>query len=186
VKKESTATCSVTELKSYLNIQTKYVNSFEEMEDLCDMYREQGKRIVFTNGCFDILHSGHVTYLHCAREFGDVLIVGVNTDESIKRIKGPERPINPLTDRLQVLGGLSAVDHIIAFGDEQDDTPIALIEVVKPHIFVKGGDYSKDKLPEAQTIERFGGQIIFVPHIPDHSTTEIIKRIAKPVTEPVG
>jgi D-beta-D-heptose 7-phosphate kinase/D-beta-D-heptose 1-phosphate adenosyltransferase len=133
--------------------------------------------VVFTNGCFDILHSGHVSYLNQARELGDVLIVGVNTDESIKRIKGEHRPINHLQDRLQVLAGLSAVDHVVAFGANEDDTPTPLIRIVRPAIFAKGGDYTKDKLPEAATVEEAGGEIVFLPHVPDHSTTQIIKRI---------
>lgn len=182
VKKELTSTCSNVELRNYYSVQRKYVSTFSELENICEAYHEQGKRVVFTNGCFDILHSGHVTYLHCAKELGDILIVGVNTDESIKRIKGESRPINPLPDRLQVLSGLASIDHVVAFGDENDDTPISVIEIVKPDIFAKGGDYTKEKLPEASTVEKFGGQIVFLPHIPDHSTTEIIKRISNTAT----
>jgi D-beta-D-heptose 7-phosphate kinase/D-beta-D-heptose 1-phosphate adenosyltransferase len=177
VKKESTAICSNAELKSFFNLQTKYIPDVQDLKELCDVYRSEGKRIVFTNGCFDILHSGHVTYLHCAKELGDVLIVGLNSDESIRRLKGESRPINPLPDRLQVLSALSSVDHIIAFGDETDDTPIPLIRTVKPDVFCKGGDYTKDQLPEAATVEESGGKIIFLTHIPDHSTTGIINRI---------
>jgi D-beta-D-heptose 7-phosphate kinase/D-beta-D-heptose 1-phosphate adenosyltransferase len=182
VKKELTSTCSNAELRNYYNVQHKFIPSLDDLQSICEVYREQGKRIVFTNGCFDILHSGHVTYLHCAKELGDVLIVGINTDESIKRIKGEMRPINPLVDRLQVLSGLTAVDHIIAFGNQKDDTPIPVIKVVQPDVFAKGGDYTKERLPEASTVEMFGGQIVFLPHIPDHSTTEIIKRISNTAT----
>jgi D-beta-D-heptose 7-phosphate kinase/D-beta-D-heptose 1-phosphate adenosyltransferase len=179
VRKECTSACSNAELKSYFNIHTKYIAGLHDLKDICDAYRSQGKRIVFTNGCFDILHSGHVTYLHCAKELGDVLVVGINTDESIKRIKGEGRPINPMADRLQVLSGLTSVDHIISFGDEFDDTPIPLIQIVRPHVFAKGGDYTKEKLPEAATVEECGGDIVFLSHIPDHSTTEIINRITQ-------
>jgi D-beta-D-heptose 7-phosphate kinase/D-beta-D-heptose 1-phosphate adenosyltransferase len=178
IKKEQTSSCSNVELSNYFSMQQKLVNGFEELNLLCEGYRAQGKRIVFTNGCFDILHSGHVTYLHCAKELGDVLIVGINTDESIKRIKGDSRPINPLHDRLKVLSGLTAVDHVITFGEENDDTPIPVIKVVQPDVFAKGGDYTKKKLPEAQTVESLGGKIVFLPHIPDHSTTMIIDRIS--------
>lgn len=177
IQKECTSTCSQTELKNYYNMQSKCIISHDDLKDLCDGYRAQGKRIVFTNGCFDILHSGHVTYLHCAKELGDVLIVGMNTDESIKRIKGDGRPINPMADRLQVLAGLTSVDHIIPFGHEFDDTPISLIRVVRPHVFAKGGDYTRDRLPEGATVEACGGEIVFLEHIPDHSTTQIINRI---------
>lgn len=188
VRKEDTATCSNAELKSYFNIHSKYIPDLEDLKDICDSYRRAGKRIVFTNGCFDILHSGHVTYLHCAKELGDVLIVGLNTDESIRRLKGKSRPINHLADRLQVLAGLSSVDHIVAFGDASDDTPVPVIRVVQPHVFAKGGDYTKEKLPEAATVEAYGGEIVFLAHIPDHSTTRIINRISqvsKAVTEEI-
>jgi D-beta-D-heptose 7-phosphate kinase/D-beta-D-heptose 1-phosphate adenosyltransferase len=188
VRKEDTSTCSNAELKSYFNIHSKYIPDLGDLKDICDAYRKAGKRIVFTNGCFDILHSGHVTYLHCAKELGDVLIVGLNTDESIQRLKGKSRPINNLADRLQVLAGLSSVDHIVAFGDAFDDTPVPLIQVVQPHVFAKGGDYTKEKLPEADTVEAYGGEIVFLAHIPDHSTTRIINRISqvsKAVTEEI-
>jgi D-beta-D-heptose 7-phosphate kinase / D-beta-D-heptose 1-phosphate adenosyltransferase len=150
----------------------------DNLKDLCDGYHHSGKKIVFTNGCFDILHSGHVAYLHKARTLGDVLIVGLNTDESIKRIKGENRPINGLADRLNVLAGLSSVDHIIPFGSEADDTPIPVIGVARPHVFAKGGDYTKEKLPEAETVEACGGEIVFIDHVPDHSTTRIINKIS--------
>jgi D-beta-D-heptose 7-phosphate kinase / D-beta-D-heptose 1-phosphate adenosyltransferase len=177
VQKDHTAACSQAELKSHFNIDTKHIDDLESLAHVCDSYHRAGKKVVFTNGCFDILHSGHVTYLHHAKQLGDVLIVGLNTDDSIKRIKGKERPINSLNDRMQVLAGLSSVDHIIPFGDEIDDTPIPLIRVARPHIFAKGGDYIKQQLPEAETVESCGGEIVFIDHVPDHSTTRIINRI---------
>src|SRR5436190_12274131 len=124
------------ELKYHFYLKEKFISDISDLEDLCDLYHFQGKRIVFTNGCFDILHSGHVSYLNKAKTLGDILIVGVNRDDSIRRLKGNNRPINPLHDRLQVLAGLSAVDHIIPFGAHDDDTPTSLISRVKPHIFV--------------------------------------------------
>jgi D-beta-D-heptose 7-phosphate kinase / D-beta-D-heptose 1-phosphate adenosyltransferase len=177
INKESTATCSGAELQYYFMRQYKCVIDHNDLHDLCEQYRKDGRRIVFTNGCFDILHSGHVTYLHCAKELGDVLIVGLNTDESIRRIKGETRPVNSLEDRMNVISALASVDHVIPFGTEQDDTPISLIEIVRPDIFVKGGDYSEDKLPEAATVKKYGGHIVFVAHIPDRSTTRIISKI---------
>lgn len=179
VNKECTASCSNRELKGYFSVMQKFVVSIPELEQLSLLYKSQGKRIVFTNGCFDILHSGHVSYLKRARELGDVLIVGINRDESIRRIKGAGRPINPLQDRMQVLSGLMSVDHVIAFGDERDDTPVALIRAAKPDVFVKGGDYTIDRLPEAATVEEAGGEIVFLQLVPDHSTTRIIKQIHK-------
>ena len=177
IRKEATAACSYAELRRHFQIHSKWVHGRNDLKEVCDAYRRSGKRIVFTNGCFDILHSGHVTYLQRAKECGDVLIVGLNTDESIRRIKGASRPINSLSDRLQVLAGLSSVDHIIPFGSEIDDTPIPLIMVARPHVFVKGGDYTKEKLPEAKTVEMYGGEIVFIEQVPNHSTTRIINRI---------
>src|SRR6058998_159591 len=121
---------------------------------------EHGRRIVFTNGCFDILHRGHITYLNRAKALGDVLIVGVNSDDSIHRLKGPGRPINTLEDRAQVLAALSSVDHIVAF---DADTPIELIRAIRPDIFVKGGDYTRDRLPEASLVEELGGTVQILP-----------------------
>lgn len=189
IEKEGTASCSQQELRSHFQVHSKYIATLPELAEICSAYRSSGKRIVFTNGCFDILHSGHVMYLRRAKELGDVLIVGLNTDDSIKRIKGSSRPINSLADRLQVLAGLTSVDHIVPFGDEHDDTPVALIGIVRPHVFAKGGDYSKKDLPEAPTVEACGGQIVFLDHVPDHSTTRIINRIARisnaPLNEPI-
>jgi D-beta-D-heptose 7-phosphate kinase/D-beta-D-heptose 1-phosphate adenosyltransferase len=179
IAKEGTATCSQAELRSHYQLQSKYIATLPELGEICSAYRNSRKRIVLTNGCFDILHSGHVTYLRKAKELGDVLIVGLNTDESIRRIKGKSRPVNSLADRLQVLAGLSSVDHIAPFGDESDDTPMGLINIVRPDIFAKGGDYLNKELPEASTVEACGGKIVFIDHVPDHSTTRIINRISR-------
>jgi D-beta-D-heptose 7-phosphate kinase/D-beta-D-heptose 1-phosphate adenosyltransferase len=177
VNKEKTSQCTASELKSYFDLNTKFISSTDQLKEICDTYHGMGKRIIFTNGCFDILHSGHVTFLHCVKKLGDILIAGINTDESIRRLKGNNRPINPLTDRLQVLAGLSSVDHIVAFGESGDDTPVPVIKVVRPHIFAKGGDYTKEKLPEAEVVESLGGEIVFLPYLPDHSTTGIINKV---------
>lgn len=177
VRKLSTAVCQADELLSCFSLNNKYVSSIQQLKQLCDHYHAQGRRIIFTNGCFDILHSGHVTYLHNVKQLGDILIVAVNTDESIRRLKGESRPINTLSDRVQVLAGLGSVDHIVPFGTRKDDTPVPLIRTVRPHIFAKGGDYTRDKLPEAGVVEESGGEIVIVPHVPDQSTTAIINRI---------
>jgi D-beta-D-heptose 7-phosphate kinase / D-beta-D-heptose 1-phosphate adenosyltransferase len=182
VQKEGTSVCFNAELKAELSGKEKQIKSLEELAQVCGYYRAKGMKIVFTNGCFDILHSGHVSYLNRARKLGDVLIVGINTDESIKRIKGTSRPINTLTDRRQVLAGLAAIDHIISFGDVLDDTPVSLIRIVQPHVFAKGGDYTREKLPEAETVEKAGGEIVFLPLVEDHSTTQIIQQIYKTST----
>lgn len=136
--------------------------------------RHQGQTIVLTNGCFDILHSGHTTYLQAAKQLGDILIVAVNSDSSITAIKGPLRPINQLMDRLQVLSALASVDYVVAF-DEL--TPIDLIKQIKPHVHVKGGDYQREDLPEAPVVEELGGKVVILPYVLDRSTSKIIKRI---------
>ncbi|MCC6492070.1 MAG: D-glycero-beta-D-manno-heptose 1-phosphate adenylyltransferase [Pirellulales bacterium] len=139
-----------------------------------DRYRQAGRRIVFTNGCFDILHHGHVTYLQRAKALGDVLVVGVNSDESIRRLKGPDRPINCLEDRLGVLAGLGCIDHVASF---DESTPDRLIKAVRPDVFVKGGDYTRDSLPEAPLVEELGGRVVILPLLQNRSTTNIVARI---------
>jgi D-beta-D-heptose 7-phosphate kinase / D-beta-D-heptose 1-phosphate adenosyltransferase len=179
ISKNETSSCTSQELRCHFYQQQKYIRSLSSLEEICGLYRAQGKRIVFTNGCFDILHSGHVSYLNQARALGDILIVGINKDESIRRLKGPTRPLNLLEDRLQVVAGLSAVTHVVAFGEQHDDTPANLIKLVKPTYFVKGGDYTRAKLPEAGTVDAVGGEIIFIPYVSDHSTSRIIEHIQK-------
>lgn len=177
IRKERAASCSQTELKSYFNIHSKFIADLHELKAICEEHHTAGKRIVFTSGCFDILHSGHVSYLLEAKALGDILIVGLNTDESITRIKGENRPVNALTDRIHVLAGLSSVNHVIPFGSEEDDTSVPLIEIVRPHIFVKGCDYTKETLPEVDAVESCGGEIVLLDRVPDHSTTPIIHRV---------
>jgi D-beta-D-heptose 7-phosphate kinase/D-beta-D-heptose 1-phosphate adenosyltransferase len=174
VGKERTAACSAQELREFLSAGGKYVGTLERFLARLDFYREQGRRIVFTNGCFDILHRGHITYLNRARTLGDVLIVGVNSDDSIRRLKGPGRPINGLDDRVQVLAALSSIDHIVAF---DKDTPCDLVRAIRPDVFVKGGDYTRDRLPEAAVVESYGGVVQILPFVPDRSTTGILARI---------
>jgi rfaE bifunctional protein nucleotidyltransferase chain/domain len=134
-----------------------------------------GKTLVFTNGVFDILHAGHVACLEAARELGDLLIVGLNSDESVRRLgKGPERPINPLEDRARVVGALRCVDGVLAFGE---DTPVELIERLRPDIHVKGGDYRPEDLPETPVIEAYGGRVVVIPLLEGRSTTRIVQII---------
>ncbi|MBQ7476038.1 MAG: D-glycero-beta-D-manno-heptose 1-phosphate adenylyltransferase [Selenomonadaceae bacterium] len=132
------------------------------------------KKIVFTNGCFDILHAGHVRYLTAAKNFGDVLIVGLNTDESVRKLKGATRPVNNQDDRAEVLLGLKAVDHVIFFGE---DTAENLIAELQPDIYVKGGDYTLETLPEAKIVQSYGGRVELVKLVEGKSTTNIIKKI---------
>jgi D-beta-D-heptose 7-phosphate kinase/D-beta-D-heptose 1-phosphate adenosyltransferase len=174
VGKERTAVCSAQELREYVCAEGKYVGDRARLAARVEFYKQQGRRVVFTNGCFDILHRGHITYLNRAKVLGDVLILGVNSDDSIRRLKGPERPINTLEDRVQVLAALSCVDHLIAF---DEDTPCELIRALKPDVFVKGGDYTRERLPEAPLVEALGGVVHILPYLQDRSTTGLIQKI---------
>jgi D-beta-D-heptose 7-phosphate kinase/D-beta-D-heptose 1-phosphate adenosyltransferase len=152
------------------------VLTFEEALRRRAASRVLSQTFVFTNGCFDILHRGHITYLNRAKALGDLLIVGVNSDASVRRLKGAERPINSLEDRVQVLSALSCVDHIVPFAG---DTPVDVIRAVRPHVFVKGGDYTRDALPEAPVVEELGGVVQILPYLDDRSTSRIIERIQR-------
>jgi D-beta-D-heptose 7-phosphate kinase / D-beta-D-heptose 1-phosphate adenosyltransferase len=138
-----------------------------------ESWRREGKRIVFTNGCFDILHVGHVQYLRFARSRGDVLLVGVNSDASIQRLKGPERPVNRLDDRLKVLAALEMVDAVVSF---DEDTPKGLIEQVTPEVLVKGEDWADKGVVGREWVESHGGQVVLAPLVPGRSTTAILAR----------
>ena len=135
----------------------------------------KNKKVVFTNGCFDVLHVGHVRYLTAAKNFGDVLIVGLNTDESVKKLKGESRPINNQFDRAEVLLGLKAVDYVIFFGE---NTAENLIAEINPDVYVKGGDYTLDTLPEAKIVQGYGGRVELVNLVAGKSTTNIIEKIS--------
>ncbi|GEP91706.1 D-glycero-beta-D-manno-heptose 1-phosphate adenylyltransferase [Chitinophaga terrae (ex Kim and Jung 2007)] len=178
IKKPVTAFCSIRELMFTAALNSKIIDSEETLELLSSLYRSSGKRIVFTNGCFDILHSGHVSYLEQAAGLGDVLIVGVNNDESIKRLKGPKRPVNHLADRMEVLAGLRCVTHIVPFGGLNEDNPDQLISIIQPDVFAKGGDYTIDTLPEAPLVEALGGQVEIIPIVNNTSTSNIINKIS--------
>jgi len=141
--------------------------------NFCEDLR-RGKKIVFTNGCFDIIHAGHVRYLTAAKNFGDILIVGLNTDESVRKLKGASRPINSQDDRAEVLLGLKSVDHVIFFGEQTAEN---LIAAVKPDVYVKGGDYTLDTLPEAKIVQSYGGRVEFVNLVAGRSTTKILEKI---------
>ena len=136
--------------------------------------RREASRIVFTNGCFDILHAGHVRYLRAARGLGDALVVGVNDDASVGRLKGPERPFNPLEDRAEVLAGLECVDLVVGFGEE---TPAALIERVCPDVLVKGSDWKEKGVVGAEFVEARGGEVHLIELLPGRSTTGLAERI---------
>lgn len=145
-----------------------------DASNLVEKLKTSGKTVVFTNGCFDILHVGHLRYLNEAKACGDILIVGVNSDASVKRLKGPTRPINNEYDRAEMLTGLKAVDYTVIF---TEDTPVELIGELKPSIHVKGGDYKKEDLPETKVVEKFGGEVRILSLIDGKSTTNVVNKI---------
>ena len=146
----------------------------DDVEKFFAILRAGGQRIVFTNGCFDILHTGHVRYLKAARSLGDCLAVGLNSDVSVRRLKGPERPVNAEADRAEVLDALFAVDYVTIF---DEPTAEELIARIRPDVYVKGGDYTLDTLPEAKIVQQYGGRVAFVDLVPGRSTTKVIEKL---------
>ncbi len=175
VSKFGTATVSVNEINNWLSNRQKKYTDIDNLCEILDSHRKNNEKIVFTNGCFDILHFGHVTYLKEAKSLGDILVIGINTDDSINRLKGDKRPIVPLDERMDILEALESVDYIISFSQ---DTPKELIKQIKPDILVKGGDYSSIKeLVGHDFVISYGGDVKILSHIPNASTTNIIKKI---------
>ncbi|MBI2953858.1 MAG: D-glycero-beta-D-manno-heptose 1-phosphate adenylyltransferase [Chloroflexi bacterium] len=180
--KERTAAVTQQELLQRLSlvVPAGTTRPAQVLDEVVENYRRDGKKIVFTNGCFDILHGGHITYLRQAKALGDVLIVGINSDDSVRRLKGEKRPINPQEDRASVVAALEYVDHVVLF---DEDTPERLIREIRPHVHVKGGDYEAEKLPEAQAVRDVGGKIAIIPLIQGKSSSLIIETIAR-ITRP--
>ncbi len=143
-----------------------------------DGLRASGRTLVVTNGCFDILHAGHVSYLESARSLGDALLVGMNGDESVRQLKGPERPVVPEDDRARVLAALSCIDAVSLF---QEKRCVQFLLAARPDIYVKGGDYTLETIDqdERRAVEAHGGRIVFIPFLPGRSTTAILSRIRK-------
>lgn len=185
VAKLGAATVKPEELAHKVNSQLlshgqHYQCPFDDVLAHIEFAKQAGERIVFTNGCFDILHAGHVSYLEKARSLGDRLVLGLNTDDSIARLKGPERPVNPLAQRAAVMTALKAVDWVIPFGSETDDTPLELIKAVKPDVLVKGGDYTIESTVGAREVLAYGGEVKLIDFVDGCSTSAIIKRIKSP------
>ena len=159
---------------SQINFMDK-IGSTEQTLARVRAWRAQGQRVIFTNGVFDVLHRGHVSYLDQARALGDRLVVGLNTDASAKRLnKGPDRPLNPEADRAMVMAALESVSAVTWF---DEDTPLALIEALRPDVIVKGGDYDMDRLPETALVKTWGGQAKALPFVAGYSTTQLVERI---------
>jgi D-glycero-beta-D-manno-heptose 1-phosphate adenylyltransferase len=139
-------------------------------------WKQQGKRVVFTNGCFDLLHLGHVDYLEKARNLGDVLVVGLNTDDSVSRFKGPRRPIQDQVSRSRVMAALQAVDMVVFFNE---DTPLELISALLPQVLVKGSDYLAENIVGADVVKKAGGEVKTIDFVPGYSTTRIVEKIKR-------
>lgn len=179
VGKIGVATVSRSELQHALHAQGSGSRGFVELPELVALVAEakgRGERVVLTNGCFDILHAGHVSYLEEAKAYGDRLIVAVNDDDSVRRLKGPARPITPLADRMAVLAGLAAVDWVVPFAE---DTPAELIAEVLPDVLVKGGDYRAEQIAGGEAVLKNGGEVRVLGFKPGRSTTALIEAIRK-------
>ena len=158
----------------FVNPQQNKVKALEELKEISQIRQSKGQKMVFTNGCFDILHAGHVDYLEKARALGDFLVVGLNSDKSIKKIKGKKRPVNPEALRAKVLSGLKCVDYIVIF---EEETPERLIKELKPDILVKGADWEEDKIVGATFVKSYGGEVHRIEFTFNTSTTNIIEKI---------
>ncbi|HOV21997.1 MAG TPA: D-glycero-beta-D-manno-heptose 1-phosphate adenylyltransferase [bacterium] len=148
--------------------------SFKEIVKIVNELKREKKKIVFTNGCFDIIHSGHIKLLKKAKQLGDVVIVGINKDSSIKKIKGKNRPILNENQRIEIISAIEFVDYVVPFGQT---TPEKLIKIIKPDILIKGGDYKKEDVVGKDIVEKYGGKVYIFPLIGNISTTNIIKKI---------
>lgn len=153
---------------------TAKIVPWEKVDALVARLRGEGKTIVFTNGVFDLLHIGHIRYLREAKSYGDVLILGLNSDASVRRIKGPRRPIVPQDERAEMLAALECVDYVVIF---EQDTPEVLIRKIAPDVHVKGGDYKPDDLPEAPLVRSLGGRVVVTSLVDGKSTTITIGRV---------
>jgi rfaE bifunctional protein nucleotidyltransferase chain/domain len=152
----------------------KKIKTLVQLKKVIKHQQLLGKRIIFTNGCFDILHRGHIEYLARAKKLGEVLIVGVNSDSSVMHIKGPKRPLNKEKDRAIVLAALEAVDYVIIF---KEDTPYELIKAVRPDVLVKGGDWKIKDIVGSDIVKLDGGKVVSIPFIKGYSTSSVIKRL---------
>ena len=161
-------------------MEKKKIKKIGEMKSIVARLKARGKKVVFTNGCFDILHVGHIRYLRRARKHGDILIVGMNTDRSVKQIKGEKRPIVPEKERAEVLSALEFVDYVVLFDDPD---PLALIESLRPSVLVKGADWPKEKIVGREAVEKTGGKVIRVPLVPGASSSGVIEKVIKAYCE---
>jgi rfaE bifunctional protein nucleotidyltransferase chain/domain len=176
VHRPGTSVCSTADLGGHLARFTDTAVDGDELARRIRRHREEGKRIVLTNGCFDVLHRGHTRYLNQAKQLGDILVVALNSDDSVRRLKGPDRPVNTIADRAAVVAALSCVDYVTVFDTA---TPIPLIQQLRPEIYAKGGDYSPAMLAETRAVEQYGGRVAILDYVPEQSTTSMVERIRR-------
>ncbi|HEY0495694.1 MAG TPA: D-glycero-beta-D-manno-heptose 1-phosphate adenylyltransferase [Kutzneria sp.] len=174
VSRPGTSVCTTAQLTARLGGFRAAMLDHDELAAAVAAHRAAGRRIVFTNGCFDVLHRGHIAYLNQAKRLGDVLVVAVNDDGSVRRLKGPGRPVNSASDRAAVLAALSCVDHVTTFAT---DTTAGLISRLRPDVYAKGGDYTPEMLPETPVVRACGGEVRILDYLPDRSTSAVIERI---------
>jgi len=148
--------------------------TLSEASALAGRLRAAGRRVVLANGCFDLLHVGHVRYLEAARRLGDVLFVGINADAAVARLKGPGRPLMPVTERVELVAALRFVDHVVVF---EEDTAERLVEAIRPHVHAKGTDYTAERVPEAAAVRAAGGEVAIVGDPKNHATRDVIARV---------
>ncbi|MCM8780359.1 MAG: D-glycero-beta-D-manno-heptose 1-phosphate adenylyltransferase [Candidatus Omnitrophica bacterium] len=163
----------VSRTKSFSDLKIK---SLKELKSIILRLKEQGKRIVFTNGCFDLLHYGHIRYLEEAKNKGDILVVAINSDSSVRRLKGAPRPLVKEDDRARILAGLESIDYVIIF---KEDTPISVIRELKPDVLIKGSDWQLRDIVGADFVKSYGGEVLRIRLIPNRSTTNLIKKIVR-------
>lgn len=184
VGKFGTATVTFNELNNAVNNRSADLASkictLQELKTKVKAARAASKKIVFTNGCFDLLHQGHTKYLESAKRLGDILIVGINGDESVRRLKGHPRPLNSLTDRANVLAALQSVDYVIRF---EQDTPEHIINEITPDVLVKGGDYDPEDIVGSEFVKSYGGVVLSLDYIQGASTTLLINRLKEKTAE---
>ena len=175
VHRPGTSVCSTADLLAHLGGASRVHFDPRELARVIAQHRQDGHSVVLTNGCFDVLHRGHTSYLEQAKEQGDVLVVALNSDASVRRLKGEGRPVNPLADRAAVIEALSCVDYVTVF---DADTPVSLIESLQPEIYAKGGDYTEQMLAESASVRSYGGQVRILDYVADHSTSGMLRRMA--------
>jgi D-beta-D-heptose 7-phosphate kinase/D-beta-D-heptose 1-phosphate adenosyltransferase len=159
-----------------MKLATRKIQNLKDLIKIRQNLKRAGKKVIFTNGCFDLLHSGHISLFRRAKKLGDVLIVALNTDASVRKIKGPSRPIFPLKERLEVLEAIEAVDYLTWFPEE---TPQKIIAALVPDVLVKGGDWKPEQVVGKKEVETAGGQVVIIPYLRGHSSSAIIKKVLR-------